>query len=69
MISNKLKKKQEIEQKIMELEKEIRTLKNEKKSIDIDILKQCEHNWILDVDHFQYDERPRKCTKCLMYRD
>jgi len=69
MITEKLERNKYINAKIIELNKEIKALKNEKKMNNIFIFENCEHEWVLAREYFQYDERPNKCTKCNLVRN
>ena len=69
MIDEKLKRNIEIRQMIVELNTKIKDLKYEKKMNDIFIFKNCEHEWVLAREYFQYDERPNKCKKCNLVRN
>ena len=55
-----------IEKEIKKLQKRINFLKNEIKSNNEFIRKNCTHEWIRDIDNYSYDERPFICKKCKM---
>lgn len=69
MIEEKLKRNIEIRQMIVDLNTKIKELKYEKKMNDIFIFKNCDHEWVLSPEYFQYDERPNKCKKCNLVRN
>jgi len=69
MITEKLERNKLINARIIELNNEIKVLKNEKKKNKVFIFENCKHNWVLAPEYFQYDERPNKCTKCNLVRN
>ena len=69
IINEKLKRNKEIRFEINELNKKIKLKKDEKKMNDIFIFNNCQHNWVLDRNYFQYDERPNRCTKCNLVKN
>lgn len=69
IINETLVRNKEIRFEIIELTKQIKLLREEKKMNDIFIFNNCEHNWILDRSYFQYDERPNRCTKCNLVKN
>ena len=69
MIKQKLDRTKEIRHEIKALNNKIKMLKDELKLNKIFIFNNCEHEWILAREYFQYDEHPNKCTKCNMVRN
>ena len=69
MIKQKLQRNKEINDEIKLLKSKLKELSNEKKMNNIYIFNNCEHNWVLAREYFQYDERPNKCTICKMIRN
>jgi len=69
IINETLKRNKEIRLEISKLNDKIKLLKHEKKMNDIFMFNNCEHNWVLDRQYFQYDERPNRCTKCNLVKN
>ena len=68
-INDKIKRNIEIHHEICNLTKQLKLLKTEQKMNNIYIFKHCVHNWVLDKEYFQYDERPNRCTKCNLVKN
>jgi hypothetical protein len=68
-INDKTKRNIEIRHEIGSLTKQLKLLKTEQKMNNIYIFKNCVHNWVLDNEYFQYDERPNRCTKCNLVKN
>ena len=68
-IKEKQNRNLEITSQIKGLKEQLYMLKQEQKNNDVFIFTNCQHNWVKDLNYFQYDERPNRCTKCKMVRN
>lgn len=55
-----------IKKEIKKLQERINFLNNQIKSNNEYIRKNCNHEWIRDIDNYSYDERPFICKNCKM---